>query len=182
MRFFHIADVHLGAEPDKGYPWSQDRSREIWDSFRRVIEQAGRDHVDLLLIAGDLFHRQPLARELKEVNTMFSTIPDTKIVLIAGNHDYLRKDSPYRKFPWGKNVWGLWSQEFSHVDFPEMGVRVRGCSYESREIRQPLYDSLKKSGEMPVEILLAHGGDEKHIPISRERLIAGGLCICPKAT
>lgn len=175
MRFFHIADVHLGAEPDKGYPWSQDRSREIWDSFRRVIEQAGRDHVDLLLIAGDLFHRQPLARELKEVNAMFSMIPDTKIVLIAGNHDYLRKDSPYRKFPWGKNVWGLWSQEFSHVDFPEMGVRVRGCSYESREIRQPLYDSLKKSGEMPVEILLAHGGDEKHIPISRERLIAGGF-------
>jgi len=56
-----------------------------------------------------------------------------------------------------------------------MGVRVRGCSYESREIRQPLYDSLKKSGEMPVEILLAHGGDEKHIPISRERLIAGGF-------
>ena len=88
MRFFHIADVHLGAEPDKGFPWSQDRSREIWDSFRRVIEQAGRDQADLFLIAGDLFHRQPLARELKEVNAMFSTIPDTRILLIAGNHDY----------------------------------------------------------------------------------------------
>ena len=50
MRFFHIADVHLGAEPDKGFPWSQDRSREIWDSFRRVIEQAGQDHADLFLI------------------------------------------------------------------------------------------------------------------------------------
>ncbi len=23
MRFFHIADVHLGAEPDKGFPWAR---------------------------------------------------------------------------------------------------------------------------------------------------------------
>ena len=175
MRFFHIADVHLGAEPDKGYPWSQDRSREIWDSFRRVIEQAGKDHADLFLIAGDLFHRQPLTRELKEVNAMFSAIPHTRIVMIAGNHDYLRKDSPYRRFPWAKNVRGLWSQSMSHVDFPDLGVRIRGCSYESREITRPLYESLRKSGEVPVEILLAHGGDEKHIPISRERLAAGGF-------
>lgn len=175
MRFFHIADVHLGAEPDKGCPWSQDRSREIWDSFRKVIEQAGKFHADLFLIAGDLFHRQPLAKDLKKVNALFSMIPDTKIVLIAGNHDYLRKDSPYRKFKWEKNVWGLWSQIISHVDFPDLGVRVRGCSYGSREITRPVYDSLKKSGEMPVEILLAHGGDEKHIPISKEKLAASGF-------
>ena len=175
MRFFHIADVHLGAEPDRGFPWSQDRSREIWDSFRKVIEQAGKFHADLFLIAGDLFHRQPLVKDLKKVNALFSMIPDTKIVLIAGNHDYLRKDSPYRKFKWGKNVRGLWNQNIYHVDFPELGVRISGCSYGSREITRPVYDSLKKSGEMPVEILLAHGGDEKHIPISKERLAASGF-------
>ena len=175
MRFFHIADVHLGAEPDKGFPWSQDRSREIWDSFRKVIEQAGRAHADLFLIAGDLFHRQPLARELKEVNAMFASIPDTRIVLIAGNHDYLRKSSLYQRFPWAPNVRGLWSREISHVDFPELGLRVSGLSYDSREIRQPLYDRLKKSGKMPTEILLAHGGDKNHIPITRERLSAAGF-------
>lgn len=42
MKFFHIADVHLGAEPDKGYGWSADRSREIWESFRYAVQQAGR--------------------------------------------------------------------------------------------------------------------------------------------
>ncbi len=39
MRFFHIADVHLGMQPDKGCPWSEDRSREIWESFKKVIQQ-----------------------------------------------------------------------------------------------------------------------------------------------
>ena len=112
MRFFHIADVHLGAEPDRGFPWSQDRSREIWDSFRKVIEQAGKFHADLFLIAGDLFHRQPLVKDLKKVNALFSMIPDTKIVLIAGNHDYLRKDSPYRKFKWGKMSGGFGTRTY----------------------------------------------------------------------
>ena len=35
MRFIHIADVHLGATPDKGFPWSYDRGREIWESFQK---------------------------------------------------------------------------------------------------------------------------------------------------
>ena len=104
MRFFHIADVHLGAEPDKGCPWSQDRSREIWDSFQKAIEQAGKFHDDLFLIAVDLFHRQPLMQELKEVNYLFSGLSHTRVVLIAGNHDYIRLDSNYRTFEWAENV------------------------------------------------------------------------------
>ena len=93
MDFIHIADVHLGASPDAGFPWNAQRTREIWDSFKKLVELVRRERPKLLLIAGDLFHRQPLGRELKEVNYLFSTIPDTQVVLIAGNHDYIRPDS-----------------------------------------------------------------------------------------
>ena len=55
MKFIHIADVHLGVTPDAGMPWSETRSRDIWNSFRFMIEQARRQQADLLLIAGDLF-------------------------------------------------------------------------------------------------------------------------------
>lgn len=37
MKFIHIADVHLGVEPDQGKPWSELRARQIWDSFADVI-------------------------------------------------------------------------------------------------------------------------------------------------
>ena len=37
MRFIHLADVHLGAVPDRGCPWSKEREEEIWSTFRRVI-------------------------------------------------------------------------------------------------------------------------------------------------
>ena len=71
-------------------------------SFQNVIRQAGRENVGLFLIAGDLFHRQPLLKELKEVNALFASIPNTKIVLIAGNHDYIKENSFYKKDFMGK--------------------------------------------------------------------------------
>ncbi len=61
----------LGAVPDRGCPWSSRREEEIWETFRRVIAGIRENPVDLLFIAGDLFHRQPLLRELKEVNNLF---------------------------------------------------------------------------------------------------------------
>ena len=41
MRFIHIADVHLGMQPDAGFPWSEERGEAIWESFRRIIRLRG---------------------------------------------------------------------------------------------------------------------------------------------
>lgn len=37
MRFIHLADVHLGAVPDRGCPWSDKRENEIWETFHRIF-------------------------------------------------------------------------------------------------------------------------------------------------
>ena len=91
MKFFHIADTHLGAIPDAGFAWSEERRSEIWESFRSVVAKADREEVDLLLIAGDLFHRQPLMRELKEVNYLFSTLKKRKGVRFMSNTSTKKK-------------------------------------------------------------------------------------------
>lgn len=177
MRFFHIADVHLGMQPDKGCPWSEDRRREIWESFKKVIQQAGRENASLFLIAGDLFHRQPLTRELKEANALFASIPKVQIVLIAGNHDYIKGERPSRRIAWASNVHWLEEEKLAYVDFPELKTRVWGFSYHSREISSPLYDGIKVSKDSPMlwNILLAHGGDEKHIPMSADTFRRSGF-------
>ncbi len=166
MRFIHIADVHLGAVPDSGCPWSASREKEIWNTFERLIQTAAREHVDLLLIAGDLFHRQPLLRQLREVNYLFSTIPDTEVVLMAGNHDYMGRESAYRKIKWEKNVHMFSSQKPDRFYFPRLDTAVYGLSYENREIRQPLYHQMKPDADAACHILLAHGGDSTHIPLT----------------
>lgn len=175
MRFIHTADIHLGAAPDAGFPWSRKREEEIWETFRRLLDQAEDEQTDLLLIAGDLFHRQPLLRELKEVNYLFSRLTHTQVVLIAGNHDYIKKGSIYEGFHWGTNVTFLNSADCSRAAFPELRTTVYGLSYHSREIPEPLYDRLTPVPDNGFKILLAHGGDGKHIPIDKKRLQASGF-------
>ena len=40
MRFIHIADVHLGAVPDKDKSWSKERADEIESTFDRLLAVA----------------------------------------------------------------------------------------------------------------------------------------------
>ena len=169
MRFIHMADVHLGARPDSDKSWGKAREQEIWDTFRGVIETAGRERMDLLLISGDLFHRQPLVRELREVNALFASVPEVRVVLIAGNHDYVREDSAYLKFSWSKNVTGLWEGRGQKVFFPELQTYVYGVSYRKREIDMPAYQGLKAGREPGIHILMEHG-DGAHLPLGEEKL------------
>ena len=82
MKFIHVSDVHLGIKPDVGKPWSEKRAQDIWDSFAEVIDAAVELKPDFLLISGDLFHAQPLKRELREVNYLFSVASE---ILLSDN-------------------------------------------------------------------------------------------------
>ena len=175
IRFIHLADVHLGAVPDRGCPWSHEREEEIWETFRRVIASVRRDPVDLLFIAGDLFHRQPLLKELKEVNYLFSTIPETRVFLMAGNHDYMKRNSFYRGFAWEPNVTFFDSEKMGCAYIEELQTFVYGMSYEHQEIKEPLYDSWQPEQEQGFHVLLAHGGDEKHIPMDAKKILSSGF-------
>ena len=165
MKFIHTGDIHLGAAPDTGHPWSETRKSEIWDSFRSLIRDVRDQKADLLLIAGDLFHSQPALPELREVNHLFAQIPATRIVLIAGNHDCILPGSGYPDFPWENNVTGLFDSQCECVRFPDIRTEVYGFSYDRQEIMEPRYDDLKPLNNGFTHILLAHGGDARHIPI-----------------
>ena len=175
MKFIHLADVHLGASPDRGSAWNKRREEEIWETFRRVIAEIRENPVDLLFIAGDLFHRQPLLRELKEVNALFASIPETRIYLIAGNHDYIRKDSLYRTFRWAENVCFFREEKVTSVKDPVCDVTVYGFSFLHQEIeREVLFGVVPEESE-GLHILLAHGGDERHVPVNYRSLSAAGF-------
>lgn len=175
MKFYHMADVHLGAVPEKGRSFGRLREQEIWDTFRDILERARSEKPDCLFLCGDLFHRQPLKRELKEVSYLFSQIPDTRVFLMAGNHDYLKPGSAYEKFAWGDNVTFLDTEAVEPVYVPELHLTVYGHSYRQREITEPIYDALEPNGNPGMHVLMAHGGDAKHIPINYRRLGARGF-------
>lgn len=175
MKFLHIADVHLGAAPDSGMPWGKEREKEIWNSFQSVVTVCNEERVDLLLIAGDLFHRQPLVRELKEVNYILSKLTTAQAVIMAGNHDFIGARSNYQDFEWNERVHMFLENRMSVLTFKELDTEVYGFSYHTRDITEPLYDVVKPAENGRIHILLAHGGDEKDIPFNRRKLLESGF-------
>ena len=175
MLIIHTADLHLGASPDAGEKWGKNRKQELWDSFERLIEVVEMQKADLLLIAGDVFHRPPLLRELREVNDRFASLSKTKVVLMAGNHDHIGANSFYKGFSWAENVYFFENTVIDSVKFPELKTDVYGLSYHGKEIREQLYDDVKPEDNGYYHILLAHGGDEKHIPYTKEKLMKSGF-------
>lgn len=139
-----------------------------------MIDICNQKHIDLLLIAGDMFHRQPLLRELKEMNSMLETLEKTEVVMIAGNHDYIKNNSYYRTFSWAPHVHMIRTEEITCVELPDLETAVYGCSYYSKENTMPVYDTAYPQHRQKHEILLAHGGDEKHIPMKVSQIQALG--------
>ena len=125
---------------------------------------------------GDAVQRiMDLLRELKEVNDLFASIPETIVVLIAGNHDYVKRESFYRGFDWADNVVMLLSPEPECVEVPEKKTAVYGCSYDKKEILENRLDGVRPEGKMKYHLLLAHGGDARHMPWNPGRMAQAGF-------
>ena len=178
MKFLHAGDVHLGAEPESGTGLGTVRSRELWDAFRDIIEICERDRVDLLLLPGDLFHGQPLLREVKEVDYLFRSLTKTKVVMCAGNHDCLLPTSHYYDVTFPEHVTFLMDPLADSVYLPELNVEVFGLSYEARQISEPRYDAIRIGNPEHINILLAHGNvlcNDKSVPIHRGVVESAGF-------
>lgn len=172
MKFIHTADIHWGMIPDSDRAWSRKREQAIRLTFQSIIDDVRENHVDLLLISGDLFHRQPLSRDLKEVNYLFSTIPKTHIVIIAGNHDRIRKSSALLSFTWSPNVTFLMDDELSSVYFNDLNTEVYGFSYHTTEITEDRTAQFYIPDNHRIKLLMLHGGDAKHLPFDKNALAA----------
>ncbi len=170
MKFIHTGDIHWGMSPDSDKPWSRERTQAIKETFEEVIRLAREREVDFLFIAGDLFHRQPLARDLKEVNYLFSTIPSVHVVLIAGNHDRIRTNSALMSFTWCPNVTFFMNETLDSVVFSDCNTEVHGFSYYTPEITEPQLDHIDIPDNGRIQILLAHGGDSTHLPMDKNHL------------
>ena len=98
-RLVHMADVHLGARHhDLGEAAARQRERQF-DAFRRAIDLALEERVDLVLVAGDLFdsNQQP-RRSVERAAAEFRRLATTGIrtVIIPGTHDVYDPSSIYR--------------------------------------------------------------------------------------
>ena len=170
MRFIHTADLHLGAAPDKDKAWGPARADAVRQSLPRLIDLCNEEKIDLLLIVGDLFHRPPTEAELKETDYLFSQLTLTKVVLVAGNHDFLRPGCAMAEHSFPENVFFLSSPDPDVVHFPQWNLDVYGFSYYAEQMRRDLSAELACPQDGKRHILLLHGGDALHLPFKLSAL------------
>ena len=175
MKFIHCSDLHLTAEPESGKPWAQARKNAIWSTAEKIVDDCISGDIDLLLIAGDLFHRQPSMADLKRLGAIFERMKKTQVVIIAGDYDYIGPRSNYLKYKWPKNVHMIDTRDISEHYIYGTDTTVYGLSYMASEITAPLYRDAKPKKSSGIHILLAYGGEMNKVPIDYEELSVAGF-------
>lgn len=175
MRFLHTGDIHWGRVPDKEFEWSGKRAEEVREALEKMVDECAKDRTDLMLICGDMLDKAPTLRDLKSIASLFRKIPDTRIVICAGNHDYICANSYYSEFEWPGNVTFLGEETVSSVHFAKLNVTVYGMSYRHRQIRERIFDEVKPQDLSAINILMVHGGLEDSIPFDKKKLLGAGF-------
>ena len=171
MRFVHTGDFHIGRIPEKEFSFAQQRSREIFETFEKIVTYTKEIDADLLLIAGDLFDCRPKVRELKEVCSVLSRLGRTHVVITAGNHDYVGEKSAYLGFAWPENVTFIDSSVPTGVYFEDINTEVYGFSYHSRNVYDNVTADVQPENPDHINILMVHGGDAADVPIDIKQLV-----------
>ncbi len=87
----------------------------------------------------------------------------------------VRTKSCYLSAEWQENVYFFRQEEVGHFDFDEENVSIYGLSYWHRELPEDIYDGIIPEKKEQINILLAHGGDARHLPFSAEKILQNGF-------
>ena len=175
MKFIHISDLYLGAEPDKGKEWSAERAKELYDAFDRVVQLCIDDKINLLMIAGNLFASQPTEEDLLLLDEKLSTLEGTRTVILAGYRDYISPGCPMESFKFKSKTVVLPAGRTANAYLKGINTCVTGYSYDKPVITDGVINEISPGREGAVNILLACGGDGDHMPFDRKRLARKGF-------
>ncbi|WP_026092391.1 metallophosphoesterase family protein [Calidifontibacillus oryziterrae] len=184
LKFIHTADLHLDS-PFKGLSYLPTKIFEklkesTFVSFHKIINVAILEHVDFILIAGDLFDDE--YRSLKAqiaMRTEFERLEKEGIYvyIIHGNHDHLA--GKWAQLNWPGNVYFFSSkvEVIRYVKNDTCLAHIYGFSYEQRAIIRNMTNDYKKEDGALFHIGMLHGnlegkeGHDHYAPFSIDQLI-----------
>jgi len=132
MRLVHLADLHIGYRQYQRLTPAgiNQREADVAATFRRAIDKTIELQPDFVLIAGDVFHsvrpsNPAILHAFLQFARLVSSLPDAKIVMVAGNHDTPRTAETgciLRLFsPLGITVV---EGDAQRLEFPDQGVSI----------------------------------------------------------
>lgn len=175
MKFIHIADVHLFATPDAEFEWGENRTKEIEQTFDRIIDDCNEKDVDLLLIAGNLFDRSPSVEDLIFADEKLERLEKTRTVILSGSDDYIVPGSESASYKFTSKTVILPPDRTTNAYLRGINTCVTGYSYGKSEYSEHIIEEIDPGRTDAINILLAHGGDRMHMPFKKEKIASKGF-------
>jgi exonuclease SbcD len=187
LTLMHLADIHLGAP----LAWMGDKASErrgdVESAFVRAVDY-GLEHVDLVLLAGDIFdsHHPPenLITLFRDQMQRFqhAIIP---VAAVPGNHDgYSYPDSVWRRdFPGMTLLADPCIETPVSIEVKGQPVHIYGMAYQPTHSKDP-FDEFKRTDALGIHIALIHGSitgnpewgiRKREIPLDTEKLGTSGM-------
>jgi DNA repair exonuclease SbcCD nuclease subunit len=136
LRVLHTADVHLDSDGHGNAEQQAAHTARGRRVFRRIVDRALSDQVDLLLVAGDLFdHNRVPDETVAFVRAELDRLRQP-VVILPGNHDCLDANAVYDRpdFTAGaRHVHVIRALNGERIAFPELDVVVWGRAMEEHE-------------------------------------------------
>ncbi len=158
IRMIHTADLHLDSPFSMlDLQKSEMRRQEMRESFQALINLAHSTNTNLMIIAGDLFDGAFVTHEtLNMLVRGFEAIPECRVVIAPGNHDFAGENGVWGKIKFSDNVYVFSSSEIESFDFPEINCTVYGYAFVSNKMERCPINTAVIRDKTRVNILAAH--------------------------
>ena len=169
LKILHTADNHIGLSFAK-YP-DEIRERLVEERFlalERLVETANQQSAHFIVVAGDLFDKQTVAKNLiKRTVSILAKFEGENVLVLAGNHDYYEGSDnklwlTFKSEAEGTCVTPLLKQETKKFDLDAGNVCFYACPCPSKHSSDHMIgwtNELDKE-EDRVHIGIAHGNVE----------------------
>lgn len=155
IKFVQSGDFHLDS-PQDDFTETAARHLVLLDSFGRVIDTVKETGADLLFLTGDVFDNDGIRTEtIDYLIEAFRAIPDTKVFIAPGNHDYIGRNSAWVDIVWPDNVFVF--SEFESIFLEEPAVMIHGAGFRDRIQSESLLPELAVLDPRWPNLLVMHG-------------------------
>jgi DNA repair exonuclease SbcCD nuclease subunit len=141
MKIIHCADLHLDSKMTANLTKEQakERKNEILRTFVHMVDYAGSNGVEVILIAGDLFDTRNVSATVRNtVRDVILSHPDIDFLYLRGNHDNDNFLSKLEEIPANLKLFG---NEWITYEYREGRVLIMGLELEA-ENQAYAYNSL----------------------------------------
>ncbi len=161
MRLLHTADVHLGAPYRILGPRGRDQRRQLIETFRRIAQLAIDEHVDALVVAGDLFDGpNPPDALVDEVVDQARRLAGSAIpmVILPGTHDHAADGSVFHRVDFAARAPGCVVLDATRASVPLANgeATLHGVVSATKSVAGNPLASLRLD-RAPIQVGVGHG-------------------------